>query len=59
LIEKRTYLELLISLYEKEDISELKSEIAADIVVAKLALEYEKTKVFDKERCKEIITEYF
>ena len=55
-----TALEMVMTtLNEKEDLSELKSEIAADLLVAKIAVEYDKTGKFDKKKLKNLITELF
>ena len=55
-----TVLEMVMStLNEKEDPSELKSEIAADLLVAKMAVECGKTGKFDEKKLKKLVTELF
>jgi hypothetical protein len=55
-----TILEMVMTtLNEKEDPSELKSEIAADLLVATMAVEYDKTGKFDKQKLKNLVTELF
>lgn len=42
-----------------DDLSAIKSNIAGDLVVAKIGLEFEKTGKFDKAKVKDLISEYF
>jgi hypothetical protein len=50
---------VMATLNEKEDPSDLKSEIAADLLVAQIAVEYDKTGKFDKQKIKNLVTEIF
>jgi hypothetical protein len=46
-------------LNETEDISTIRTEIAGDLLVAKISLEFEKNGNFDKKKIKDFIKELF